>query len=148
MIHLDPNKLHVKYLNADASVFKVPRRYTLTHSDSTGDLFLTIGDDYDFKQISGWYTKLMGDEVLAEWLNDPTGPALHVGCMRCQKVCAYNKDVISWSEYRGEFTEDETEYLLKGEFSGKKGIKIGRKISRVGLDLTIFPKNLTVLLGR
>ena len=31
-------------------------------------------------QISGWYTRLMRDEVLAEWLEDEDGPALHVYC--------------------------------------------------------------------
>jgi hypothetical protein len=57
-----------------------PRRYTLTHSDLTGDLFLTIGSDYDRKQTSGWYTRLMRDEVLAEWLEGEEGLVLHVHC--------------------------------------------------------------------
>jgi hypothetical protein len=47
---------------------KLPRRYTLTHSDVTSELFLTIGTDYDRKQVSGWYTRFMRDEVLAEWV--------------------------------------------------------------------------------
>jgi hypothetical protein len=58
----------------------MPRRYTLTHSDVTGDLFLTVGSEYDREQISGWYTRLMRDEVLAEWLEDEDGPSLHVYC--------------------------------------------------------------------
>jgi hypothetical protein len=57
-----------------------PRRYTLTHSDITGELFLTVGAAYDQQQISGLYTRLMRDEVLAEWLEDEEGPALHVFC--------------------------------------------------------------------
>ena len=57
-----------------------PRRYTLTHSDTTGDLFLTVGPGFDRAQISGWYTRLMRDEVLAEWRDDDDGPALHVYC--------------------------------------------------------------------
>ena len=57
-----------------------PRRYTLTHSDSTGDLFLTVSSEYDRKQVSGWYTRFMRDEVLAEWREDEEGPALHVYC--------------------------------------------------------------------
>jgi hypothetical protein len=58
-----------------------PRRYTLTHSDTTGDLFLAIGPAFDKAQISGWYTRLMRDEVLAEWLQDDDGQAaLHVYC--------------------------------------------------------------------
>ena len=57
-----------------------PRRYTLTHSDTTGDLFLTIGPAFDQAQISGWYTRLMRDEVLAEWREEEDGAALHVYC--------------------------------------------------------------------
>lgn len=30
--------------------------------------------------MSGWYTRLMRDEVLAEWKDDDTGAALHVYC--------------------------------------------------------------------
>jgi len=81
MTRLIPEKLHVKYLNdatADAPV--VPRFYTLTHSDSAGDLFLSIGPCYDMKQISGLYTRLMRDEVLAELKKDPEGLSLNVHC--------------------------------------------------------------------
>jgi hypothetical protein len=46
----------------------------------TGELFLTIGVDYDRAQIAGLYTRLMRDEVLAEWREDREGPALHVFC--------------------------------------------------------------------
>jgi hypothetical protein len=49
------------------------RCYTLTHSDTTGELFLTIGPDFDRAQISGLYTRLMRDEVLAEWREDEDG---------------------------------------------------------------------------
>jgi len=57
-----------------------PRRYTLTHSDSTGELFLTVAPETDRKQISGWYTRLMRDEVVAEWQESEDGPALHLFC--------------------------------------------------------------------
>jgi hypothetical protein len=64
---LNPAKLHVRYLAGTAQdILITPRRYTLTHSDMTGDLFLTVGNEYDKKQISGFYTRLMRDEVLAE----------------------------------------------------------------------------------
>jgi magnesium dechelatase len=80
MSHLDPAKLHTTFLEGvrpDGPA--IPRAYTLTHSDSTGHLFLFIGPDYNRPQISGWYTRLMRDEVLAEWhLEDRL--ALHVHC--------------------------------------------------------------------
>jgi hypothetical protein len=57
------------------------RRYTLTHNDITGDLQLTVGREYNYAQISGLYTRLLRDEVVAEWvLAGPTAPSLHVYC--------------------------------------------------------------------
>ena len=81
MTRLQPDKLHTQFAagtTPEGPLF--PRRYTLTHSDSTGDLFLTVAPEVHQKQISGWYTRLMRDEVLAEWQQSPEGPALHVSC--------------------------------------------------------------------
>jgi len=81
MSRLRPEKLHVRLAEgggADGPI--TPRCYTLTHSDATGDLFLTIGPAFDRAQISGWYTRLMRDEVLAEWREEDDGPSLHVYC--------------------------------------------------------------------
>lgn len=81
MSRLKPEKLHVQFAAGVAPVGPItPRRYTLTHSDSTGDLYLTVGPDYDRRQISGFYTRLLRDEVLAEWHNGEDGPTLHVHC--------------------------------------------------------------------
>ena len=78
MSRLDPGKLHVNFVtNLFYQGALLPRRYTLTHSDVTGDLFLTIGRKYDEKAISGWYTQVMRDEVLGEWLNEDR-LALHI----------------------------------------------------------------------
>jgi len=76
---LKPEKLHVrlrKGATPDGPI--VPRRYTLTHSDKTGDLYLTIGPDYDRNQISGLHTRLMRDEVLGEWVCNETGYLLKI----------------------------------------------------------------------
>ncbi len=57
MARLIPEKLHIKYSQGmRPDVLTTPRFYTLTHSDLTGDLFLSIGPGYGTKQISGWYT--------------------------------------------------------------------------------------------
>ena len=71
MQRLNPEKLHVTDTTISTPRYKIlPRRYTLTHSDRTGDLFLTIAHDFDKKQVSGWYTRLMRDEVLAEFVKN------------------------------------------------------------------------------
>ncbi len=81
MSRFNPDKLTIQFLDGVSKEGPLsPRKYTLTHSDSTGDLFLTIGSDYNRFQISGWYTRLMRDEVLAEWIVDGDGHALHVHC--------------------------------------------------------------------
>jgi hypothetical protein len=81
MSELRPEKLHVTFQEStSAQEVSLPRRYTLTHSDAKGDLFLSIGAEYDQKQISGFYTRLMRDEVLAELISDGQKPSLHVYC--------------------------------------------------------------------
>ena len=81
MSRLNPEKLHVQFAPGTAPDGPVtPRCYTLTHSDATGDLFLTIGPDYDRQQTAGWQTRLMRDEVIAEWRDGAEGPALHLHC--------------------------------------------------------------------
>jgi hypothetical protein len=81
MKRLNPAKLRVVDLTAaDSGIGNLPRRYTLTHSDITGELHLTIGPDYDKKQISKLYTRLMRDEVLAELVKDEDCPELRVYC--------------------------------------------------------------------
>ena len=81
MKRLNPQKLHVAYLNgANPEDLVLPRRYTLTHSDRTGELFLTISNAYNKKQTSSLYTKLMRDEVLAEFTKEEGGLVLRVYC--------------------------------------------------------------------
>ncbi|NIS82652.1 MAG: hypothetical protein GTO14_21175 [Anaerolineales bacterium] len=81
MKHLNPEKLHTRLeANIDKDRPIHPRRYTLTHSDLTGDIFLTIGSTYNRKQISSLYTRFMRDEVLASWDQGENGPVLRVHC--------------------------------------------------------------------
>ena len=81
MSRLIPEKLEV-IIKGDLTETDpiTPRRYTLTHSDATGKLTLTIGSEYDRRQISGWYTRLMRDEVLAEWIKRDASYSLDVYC--------------------------------------------------------------------
>jgi hypothetical protein len=81
MSRLRAEKLHVRFGPGTTPEGPItPRRYTLTHSDRTGDLFLTIGPAYDRRQLAGFQTRLMRDEVLAEWQVSEEGPMLHVVC--------------------------------------------------------------------
>lgn len=44
---------------------ELPRKYTLTHSDETGDLYLVVGKDYDYSKINE-----TRDEVLGNWIKE------------------------------------------------------------------------------
>lgn len=58
-----PEKLSVEYVDGVSYTEPfIPRRYTLTHSDITGQLFLNIGMKYAWEKINS-----MRDEVLGEW---------------------------------------------------------------------------------
>ncbi|KHE67355.1 staygreen family protein [Halobacillus sp. BBL2006] len=64
MSSFDPRKLSVNFLPpADSAHPLEGRKYTLTHSDITAELFLDIGYVFNFKAIN----PKMRDEVLAEW---------------------------------------------------------------------------------
>ena len=74
-------KLEIKFLSGVDSTGPIDKRcYTLTHSDFSGDLFLSIGLEFDKQAISGFYTRLMRDEILAEWLKQEESFSLHVYC--------------------------------------------------------------------
>lgn len=76
----EPEKLAVTF-GPGAQTTGPPRdrRYTLTHNDITGNLRLTIDSEFNHPQISGFYTKLLRDEVKAEWYFTPD-PSLHIYC--------------------------------------------------------------------
>lgn len=76
------DKLRVRYLPGSNDRGPPPpatRKYTLTHNDITGALNLSIGSSYNHKQVQGFYTRILRDEIVAEW--SFRGPAaLHVYC--------------------------------------------------------------------
>ena len=65
MSRLKPEKLSVEFREGVTLTDPIiPRRYTLTHSDITAELFLTIGPDFANDKLT-----MMRDEVLGEWIN-------------------------------------------------------------------------------
>lgn len=64
MSNFNPKKLSVRLIPPATSAQPIQgRKYTLTHSDLTAELFLDIGYQYNDQSIN-WK---MRDEVLAEW---------------------------------------------------------------------------------
>lgn len=74
MKKLNPSKLSVEFRAGVTPVEPVTgRKYTLTHSDTTAELFLTIGPSYAYDKINK-----MRDEVLAKWRMYNGYPLLHI----------------------------------------------------------------------
>jgi hypothetical protein len=86
----------------------LPRRYTLTHSDRTGELFLSIGADYNKKQISGMYTRFMRDEVLAELAGHEENPEFYVYCHVSGGL------VLGTASWRYNIFQSELRLVLEG----------------------------------
>lgn len=64
MNKFNSDKLSVEYRNGvTATEPVIPRNYTLTHSDFTGELFLTIGTHFAWDKVN----PDMRDEVIGEW---------------------------------------------------------------------------------
>ncbi|MFK2826002.1 staygreen family protein [Bacillus sp. B190/17] len=76
MSSFNPQKLSVKIIPPANSIQPMEgRKYTLTHSDITAELFLDIGYVYNYKAIN----LNMRDEVLAKWQKDKHGHLILTG---------------------------------------------------------------------
>ncbi|KZV45327.1 senescence-inducible chloroplast stay-green protein 1 [Dorcoceras hygrometricum] len=79
----EASKLKVLFIGFDEEEkhpLKLPRTYTLTHSDITSKLTLTISHAINNSQLQGWYNKFQRDEVVAEWKKTEGEMSLHVHC--------------------------------------------------------------------
>lgn len=67
MSKFNPEKLSVEYRDGvTATKPIISRHHTLTHSDDTGDLFLTIGTQFAWDN----FNLELRDEVIGEWKTD------------------------------------------------------------------------------
>ena len=89
-----------------------------------------------------WHNEKDASVPFPTWI-DRKGHNALVGCLRCQRACPYNKNVMSWMEAREEFSEEETALLLDG---GKGAERLAERLGRVGLSAQLFPRNLEALL--
>ncbi|CAK9191990.1 hypothetical protein BDL97_01G096700 [Sphagnum fallax] len=77
----EASKLRVLFLGSNKEhPDRLPRIYTLTHSDVTSKITLAVSREINKAQLKGWYSKLQRDEVLAEWKRVRGTMSLHVHC--------------------------------------------------------------------
>lgn len=94
-----------------------------------------------------YFNEMPAEKPFPAWVSPSWHNAI-VGCMRCQNACPYNKEVLGWREDRGEFSEEETAFLLAGNYEGERAKQLDRRLRLLGIDLTSFPRNLAALLER
>ncbi len=76
MKKLNPDKLQIEYrIGVTPTQPVIGRKYTLTHSDMTAELFLTIALEYAYDKIGP-----IRDEVLAEFKFHQCRDVFHVYC--------------------------------------------------------------------
>jgi hypothetical protein len=113
MSTFNPQKLSVNIIPPATEVQPIVwRKYTLTHSDTTGQLFLSVGLVYDIEAID----QEMRDEVIAEWKRDNQGFLYLAG-----KVRVDGKDMNkARSKVRFKIFRKEMATALKGIFYGEQ----------------------------
>ena len=85
---------------------------------------------------------------LPAWV-EPSWHHCLFGCLRCQERCPENARVARRVEERGEFTEEETEQLLRRVEAGRLSAPLAAKLERLGLsfDPARIGRNLAALLA-
>ncbi|MGM7702093.1 staygreen family protein [Pseudalkalibacillus sp. Hm43] len=111
MSTFDPNKVSTKFLPpANPNYPVVGRKYTLTHSDITGELFLSVGCRIDLESID----QQMRDEVIAEWRRDRYG-----------RYHLFGEVYVDGGEFSKEVTERRFNIFRKEMGTALKGMLYG-----------------------
>nr|GMD98577.1 protein STAY-GREEN, chloroplastic-like [Ipomoea batatas] len=94
----EASKLKVLFLGVDEEKHpgKLPRTYTLTHSDITSKITLAISQTINSSQLQGWYNRLQRDEVVAEWKKVKGKMSLHVHYGNLLKNHPELQDSLVW----------------------------------------------------
>lgn len=92
-----------------------------------------------------FHNERKGDILFPAWI-DPTWHNCLVGCLHCQRVCPQNREFPHWIEETEEFSEEETELLLKGVQLDQLPATTAAKLKHLDPieSLDILPRNLGV----
>jgi epoxyqueuosine reductase len=92
-----------------------------------------------------YHNEKKGDVPFPNWM-DASWHNCIVGCMRCQRVCPLNKDVINWYGEEEEFSEEETNLLLERVARNELPPTTLQKLEHLSLTdyLESLPRNLGI----
>jgi len=95
-----------------------------------------------------FHNEKAGKIPFPEWL-DPSWHNCLVGCMRCQRACPEDKNLLQLIEGTESFTEEETTLILRGTAVGDLPTETFGKLKRLDMIdyLDSLSRNLSVLLG-
>lgn len=71
-----------------------------------------------------------GTDGFPEWI-DPSWHNCLIGCMICQDVCPANKEHTGWIVPGGEFSEEETQLIMKGVPKDKLPLGTAEKLKKL-----------------
>jgi epoxyqueuosine reductase len=89
--------------------------------------------------------ELPAENGFPSWVRSSSHNAL-IGCMLCQKACPYDKSSLDNIKEGPSFSEAETRTLL--DDPGGADPSLVEKLESVGLETSVFPRNLRVLMGQ
>jgi epoxyqueuosine reductase len=93
--------------------------------------------------------EMKGDVPFPDWI-DPSWHNCLYGCLYCQKACPEDKRFLNWIGEKEEFSQEETELLLKGQLLNRVPAATLEKLKNLDLadpeSLGSLPRNLRVLL--
>lgn len=96
-----------------------------------------------------FHNEMKGDVQFPQWLKASWHNCLY-GCFHCQRVCPLNKQFLNWKVERQEFSEEETQLLLKRKPINEIPAPLLEKLKTLELAnpeaLDNLPRNLSVLL--
>jgi epoxyqueuosine reductase len=83
------------------------------------------------------------------WI-DPSWHHCLIGCMRCQTVCPENRAVAEWFEDRAEFSEEETDLLIRGVPVDRLPPETVAKMKSLEIneDHRLLCRNLSMIIGQ
>ena len=95
------------------------------------------------------YNEIKG--IIPDWIPSDAHNAL-IGCMRCQKPCPSNREVIKLTEIFEDITEEETKMILEGITYEKLAESLSKKLkifspSDADLVLPVIKRNLELLIN-
>jgi epoxyqueuosine reductase len=96
-----------------------------------------------------YHNEKKGSIPFPKWMHSSWHNCI-VGCMRCQRVCPQNKELVHWIGDEEKFSEEETTLLLQGVSKNKLPATTLRKLEHLSLVdyLSCLPRNLGVFFNK